>query len=375
MQLFNFGFLNRSICRAFWILLLVLSMGMAPAAEQEEVPPPSSRVIAFYYGWYGNPETDGRYNNWNHPVAGEEGKQFPGGEDIGANYYPEAGTYSSNDPETLDRQMRELREARVGVICASWWGKDHFTDKAVPGLLDAAARHGLKVNFHVEPFGGRNASTTREAIVYLIDTYGEHPAFHRGEEFGKRPVIFLYDSYLTQASEWADILAPDGANTIRGTKYDTAVIGLWVKRDDSAAMLDGHFDGFYTYFGAEGFTWGSTVSNWRRMNEFAENTGKVFIPCVAPGYIDTRIRPFNASTTRDRKAGVYYNTLWQGAINSGADLIGITSYNEWHEGTQIEPAAPKQIPGFKYLDYSPRPPDYYLEMTARWVDKFERARR
>src|SRR5690606_7759118 len=150
--------------------------------------------------------------------------------------------------ETLDRQMRELRQARVGVICASWWGKDHYTDKAIPGLLDAAERHGLKVNFHVEPFGGRNAETTRAAIVYLIDTYGDHPAFHRGAEFGNRPVIFLYDSYLTPAREWATILAPDGVNTIRGTEYDTAVIGLWVKRPDSQAMLDGHFDGFYTYF-------------------------------------------------------------------------------------------------------------------------------
>ena len=366
MQLFN---------RWIWVrLAAVLSVFCVSRGVEEgeaaEAAAPSSRVIAFYYGWYGNPETDGEFKNWNHSVAGEE-RRFPGGEDIGANFYPEAGTYSSNDPKTLDRQMRELRGARVGVICASWWGQGHYTDKGIPALLDAAERHGLKVNFHVEPFGGRNAETTREAIVYLVDKYGKHPAFHRGEEFGGRPVIFLYDSYLTSAEEWATILAPDGENTIRGTPYDTAVIGLWVKRGDSAAMLTGNFDGFYTYFGAEGFTWGSTMSNWRRMNEFAENTGKVFIPCVGPGYIDTRIRPFNAATTRDRKGGVYYNTMWQAAMNSGAQVIAITSYNEWHEGTQIEPAAPKSITGFKYLDYRPRAPDYYLKMTGRWIEKFE----
>jgi glycoprotein endo-alpha-1,2-mannosidase len=49
--------------------------------------------------------------------------------------------------------------------------------------------------------------------------------------------------------------------------------------------------------------------------------------------------------------------------------VGITSFNEWHEGTQIEPAVPKQIPGFTYLDYRPRPTDYYLERTAYWIGR------
>jgi hypothetical protein len=50
-------------------------------------------------------------------------------------------------------------------------------------------------------------------------------------------------------------------------------------------------------------------------------------------------------------------------------LVGITSFNEWHEGTQIEPAMPKQIQGFTYLDYQPLAPDYYLDRTAYWVRK------
>ena len=30
--------------------------------------------------------------------------------------------------------------------------------------------------------------------------------------------------------------------------------------------------------------------------------------------------------------------MWKAAIRAGADRVTITSYNEWHEGTQIEPA-------------------------------------
>ena len=61
-------------------------------------------------------------------------------------------------------------------------------------------------------------------------------AFYRGKEFGSRPVFFIYDSYLTPASEWARVLDPKGADTLRHTLYDAAVIGLRVKEDDGKLM-------------------------------------------------------------------------------------------------------------------------------------------
>jgi len=84
----------------------------------------SARAIAFYYPWYGNPETDRRYANWNHPVAvrNEPARSYPGGDDIGANFYPALGCYSVNDPKVLHEHARQLRQAGVGVICASWSG-------------------------------------------------------------------------------------------------------------------------------------------------------------------------------------------------------------------------------------------------------------
>lgn len=355
-----------------WLGIVVVGCALQVVAQESIV---SSRVIAFYYGWYGNPQTDGAFEHWNHPVAIKNGRSFPGGEDIGSNFYPQAGCYSVHDPQTLERQMRELRAAGVGVLCSSWWGEGSSTDKILLRLLDAAARHGLKVNIHIEPFPGRNASSTRQAIVYLIDTYGQHPAFHRGKEFGGRPVFFVYDSYLTPAAEWAQVLAPHGTNTLRNTRYDAAIIGLWVKEHDGEFMTAGHFDGFYTYFAADGFTYGSTPAHWRALNDFARRTGKSFVPSVGPGYIDTRIRPWNGGTTRARDKGAYYDREFKAALDSGASLVSITSYNEWHEGTQIEPAIPRQIPGFAYLDYAPLEPDYYLKRTAYWVGQLEKAAR
>ncbi|MBN2375234.1 MAG: hypothetical protein JXD22_02445 [Sedimentisphaerales bacterium] len=148
------------------------------------------------------------------------------------------------------------------------------------------------------------------------------------------------------------------------------MIGLWVKKNEESFMLEGNFDGFYTYFGIDGFTYGSTWSNWPRMAEWAREHDKLFIPSVGPGYIDTRIRPWNTQNTRSREDGAYYDRYFSAALKVNPLFVSITSFNEWHEGSQIEPAVPKKITGFTYEDYLPRPDEYYLDRTRYWVRKY-----
>jgi glycoprotein endo-alpha-1,2-mannosidase len=370
----------RSVTQCVWscCLFVALLSQFCVAAPGATPVLPSDRVHAFYYPWYGNPQTDGRYANWNHPVAVRNGpaRRFPGGDDIGANFYPALDCYSANDPKIVEMHMKQLRSARVGVISVSWWGRNSFTDRALPLLFQMAERYDIKINFHIEPHlgsGRRTALQVREAIVTLIDTYRHSPALYRHARNGRRPMFYVYDSYLTPSKEWATILDPEGPHTIRNTKYDAVVIGLWVKQHEEPFFLKGHFDGFYTYFATDGFTYGSTLSNWKQLSEWARAHNKLFIPCVAPGYIDTRIRPWNGPNTRDRQGGKYYDRTFQAAIDARPDLVGITSFNEWHEGTQIEPAVSKQVGNYQYLDYLPRDATWYLDRTAHWVKAFEQS--
>lgn len=353
---------------------LTTQTALAQPAQPTPDPHPSVRVVAFYYPWYGNVPTDGRYFQWNHGVAvrNDPPRSYPGGDDIGANFYPALGGYSSNDPETLRAHMQQLRRAGVGVISASWWGKGSFTDKALPALFRAAEAAGLEVNFHIEPFPGRNAITTREAIVDLVVRFGPSPACHRLPERGNRPVFFIYDSYLTPAREWATVLQAEGNNTLRRTASDAVVLGLWVKEREQEFMLSGGFDGFYTYFATEGFTYGSTPTNWPHLAAWARQHNQIFVPCVGPGYNDLRIRPWNGVNYRSRQGGTYYDAMWAAAIAASPDLVGVTSFNEWHEGTQIEPAVPKKIADFTYEDYQPLSPEAYLDRTAHWARKLDK---
>jgi len=369
-------------------LLVVLVGGTAPASPpasaRAEPPPagrqsaqqPDPRVHAFYYGWYATEAVDGFAAHWNHEVIGDPaGRAYRGGRDIGANFFPQLGPYSSNDPAVIATHVAQLRAAGVGVLVVSWWGPESFEDRGLPALLDAAAAAGLEVAFHLEPFPGRDARTTHRVLAYLVSRHGSHPACHRPAAWGGRPVVYVYDSYLTEAAQWARLLQPDGDLSIRGTSLDCVMIGLWVGRAEGAFFRDGGFDGYYTYFAADGFTWGSSRASWPALADFARTQDLLFVPCVGPGYLDTRVRPWNAATTREREAGAYYDRQFAAAIAVDPPAIGITSFNEWHEGTQIEPAVPAVADTFVYRDYRPLPPDGYLERTRAWTDRWRQTRR
>ncbi|GHT71782.1 endo-alpha-mannosidase [Bacteroidia bacterium] len=348
-------------------VLLFFSCSESTEKQKEDI---SHETFCFYYNWYGNIEKDGKDIHWAHPVLKQGPNDnvtsgyLPGGDNIASNYFPQMGTYSCTDTVTIRKHMGMLKQAGIGTIVLTWWDVHDFGYQSVPMIMDQAEKYDIKVCFHIEPFNGRNAETTRQNIRTIVDAYGNHPAFYR---MNGKPLFFIYDSYLIPAEEWKTLLLPSGDITIRNTPYDAVMIGLWVKKGEENFFKNSGFDGFYTYFGATGFTYGSTPQNWPYLQKWANENNKIFIPSVAPGYIDTRIRPWNEKTTRDRENGRYYDQMFENAINSKVKYIGITSFNEWHEGTQIEPAIPFHPDVFQYMDYEPLAPDYYLSRTAYWI--------
>lgn len=59
---------------------------------------------------------------------------------------------------------------------------------------------------------------------------------------------------------------------------------------------------------------------------------------VIPGYDDTKLNRPGPRPTTGRHSGETYRVLWQEAIAAQPDWILITSWNEWHEGSEIEPS-------------------------------------
>lgn len=344
-------------------------------------------VHIFYYPWYGSPEFDhGSYYHWNHEFLphwnNAETQKWPTGRhippgDIGSNFYPKLGCYSSRDPTVIKQHMEWIRSTNVGTVVVAWYppGKADRQGRPwedlMPVLLDVAHSHQLKIAFHIEPYPNRTVESLKDDITYIIDTYGRHPAFYYYNYKHKtHPLFYIYDSYLIPNRDWRRLLRSGSDDSIRGTRFDAYFLGLVLKNEDKNTLLGNGFDGFYTYFAANDFTFGSTWLNWKQLTGYGRVSKMISSISVGPGYVDDRVRPWNTINSRPRDDGLYYRKAWDNALDSRSNIISITSFNEWHEGTQIEPSIPKKYNDYKYLDYTPYDPDYYLSLTKEFVFKF-----
>ncbi len=77
--------------------------------------------------------------------------------------------------------------------------------------------------------------------------------------------------------------------------------------------------------------------------------------------------------TVDRRGGATYRDKFEHAIATTCAIVSLTSFNEWHEGTQIEPAVQRSLDGaVEYYPPYPSAPDFYLKLTRELVNQFER---
>ncbi|MBN1813954.1 MAG: hypothetical protein JXA14_19110 [Anaerolineae bacterium] len=325
---------------------------------------PSPRVAAFYYPWYRTPGADGYWDHWDgefHPPL-----------DIPSDYYPALGAYSVADRVVLAQHFAWLREAGVGVIISSWWGQRSREDQAVPLLLDVAEYYGIKVAFHIEPYGGRTAHRLVDDVEYLYTRYGDHPAFYRSTapsrwspDTRSKGLFFVWaisvpdhDSPAVGPGYWQGAMDAIHALPDGGLVIANATEGYWVD--------GGHFDGLYNYatlhLDRSSFSWARTLppDAW-------------YVPSVLSGFSAQRIG-YSDDTYVPRRDGATYEEQWEAALGQGVEpaMVTITSFNEWHEGSQIEPAAAGATNGLghTYDDYSPLPPDAYLTLTRQLADRF-----
>ena len=147
---------------------------------------------------------------------------------------------------------------------------------------------------------------------------------------GLVPVFYVYDSYHIPPNNWARILNPTTSSTIRNTKYDAVFLSLYLSPNNSEKLvLNGFFDGIYTYFVSKKFTYGSNPNNWSSINSFCERNNLLFSPSIGPGYNDLRVRPWNKENVQSRAGGEYYKNYYDAVkkLNPSPAFISITSMN------------------------------------------------
>ena len=306
-----------------------LALPTAASAGRPGVP---KEVLAFYYGWYANPTVSKRWFHWQGPTGREAPAQSP------LFNYPRLGLYDSHSWDVVKQHAAWSKAAGLTGLISSWWGPGSFEDQSTALLLEAARLQGLKVSVYLEAQKGGAAGAERD-LRYLMEHYVDHPTWLKVDG---RPVFFIYLQALEDcpANVWRDAAKRIAASGLP----EPVLIGDVSPREPYFASRAPYMDGTHVYVMAP-YIAGKTPAQIRAYTDAtypdwkAKSAGRIHCATVIPGFNDTRVpgRPQPRPTVARNGTGTFAE-LWRAAIKTDADWVLVTSFNEWHEGSDIEPS-------------------------------------
>jgi predicted phosphohydrolase len=225
-------------------------------------------------------------------------------------FTPSLGLYDSADPATINQQLRLAKTARLEAFISSWWGQGHHTDTALDAILaqvPSSPHPAMKLAIYYEEEGRSdpNPGTIVTDLDYLADRYFSDPSYLRVD--GK-PVIFV----------WAE--SDDRADMTQRWKQAKADFG-----EDLYVVLK-----VFTGFKSDP----NQPDSWHQYGPAAAyHESLPYYATVSPGFwhaLEGSPR-LSRDTTRfrsDVEQMVASDAFWQ----------LVTTWNEWGEGTSVEPA-------------------------------------
>ncbi|MDX1992442.1 MAG: endo-1,3-alpha-glucanase family glycosylhydrolase [bacterium] len=294
------------------VLLAVLSLnlGVRPAAadNRADFQPGPRQVYAFYFGWW-------LAESWGDPALTDRPLEH----------------YDSRDVGALGRHIDQARSAGIDGFVTSWFGPagDNLSHTTFNALLDQAGARGFQIAAAVDMYESgylNSVESVTEAMRYLVSDRANHPAYMR---YNGKPVIYFWNQGRFTVSQWRSIReqVDPGHNTI------------WVAEGTNTSFI-GVFDGLYLFNIAWSGNPAGTNAQWAGR---ARSAGATFFSGTAmPGWDDTaiaeRTNRQNSTAPRSREGLQYLINSFNGAANSGANVVLVVSWNEYFEGTHVEPS-------------------------------------
>ena len=341
-----------------------------PTSTQEQGRhEPSPLIYAHYYGWYDSDkwEAEARTND------------------------PSLGLYDSRDSSAVSQHIEWGKRAGITAFSVSWHGSGSVTDIQLKDYLKPAieaqptrdseltffvlfetpdilnVEHGKVIDFDEDfAFGMTRGDKFLQEFDYLADAYFGVAGYHKISE---RPVAFIYlmrdainyqryfdtlktnmdskgfDLYLIgDVMHWQE---PVGGTTVPDSqpidwpflRNHFAAISGYNLYDPDRYPTDGLQERFLS----------DVKSHWFKYKNQADAFGLKFVPFILPGFDDRKLRGLDRPTLA-RGEGTFYRQHWGMArefIDPTLPHVALTSFNEWHEGTEIEPSLQD---GVSYLD-------------------------
>jgi hypothetical protein len=335
----------------------VIFLGGSAWAQQQDIV-----VGTYYYPWYG-------------PGVGGHGFDHTLREHLVPKQRPLLGHYDNADSEVIAIHIHQSVRANIRFWACSWWGPESYEDRMLTShILPHASAGELKYAILYEStgrlgsFSNPDYSRLLPDFTYLSTHYFGHPHYLR---IDGRPVVFIYLTRVYFRNQGDQALAdlrgafPNlyiVADDVFGLSYKSSYAAKW----DAVTAYD--------VYGQTMQNYGSTRAALNRLDSIlndakaAANSVNVgLIPFACPGFNDRAVRSGHVGAPRyfqddpQSVEGDFFRSMLRDVVVPQVDplaknMLMITSFNEWHEDTQIEPT--EGTSGTTALDDSPGGSDY-----------------
>lgn len=339
--------------------LLIAGLMLLPSASGEDL-----HLGAYYYPWYDHER------HWPEGYLEEEGD-------------PALGNYNSRSPSVIRQHLEWSRQAGIDNWICSWWGPGSWEDdtlrRYVAPLIagdDSPQPPTFCVFYESEGILGLdpdegivfNERTTAEFVEhfhYLAENYFDAPSYFR---IDGRPVVFLYLSRTFSGEHRKAVaLAREAARSLGHEVYLIGDEVYWGEADetrisnwDAVTAYNLHGPPLFeeqpdqTLFIEECDT---LYSEWARI---CARLHVKLIPGFIPGFNshgadpEKRHYPIARELTAGATSTSTLEALAEVAIRHAdptLNAVALTSFNEWHEDTQVEPREREDnTPDTRFLD-------------------------
>jgi len=272
----------------------------------------SKLVGVYFYPWYFISE--GRH--WDNTVRDT----------------PVIGYYDSNDPDTIRWQLKLIRDAGIDFIVFSWWGPNSYEDNTAKIIVKYLREYGLKFAIMIEPYLGNDPSMYDKAfwentLSYLKTNYIE-PYSNIYMHLNGKPLVMAYNPIGMRYNPKPDF--PEYTIRITGNDIDNARYQDWDYWPD-------YIDPY-------------NVNLRVRINGYVS---------IIPRYDDTHFRTPGKCLDQNYTI-LLYQKEWEWILKNRdkVSIVMITSWNEYHERTMIEP----------HIDATANVHPFYIyELTAKYI--------
>jgi hypothetical protein len=238
----------------------------------------------------------------------------------------------------LAQHVAWAKQAGINTFAMDTWIPDAeawWMDRNTPPAVDAFDQGGISYFFLADGWftltgsdaGGYDAHAIAAQVNSRLSPYFARPGYLRVDG---RPVVFFWASDGTSCGLWQKVRAG-----IEGTIGPVYMTGF--SASDSSCwdrVL------YYNPYSGANATYAGQIAGQNQLWKAFQNTGRPWAPTATPGYNDTKVRSGNPPVPLDAN---YFRDSLRTALSydqHAADRwLFVCSFNEWYEGSGIEPAA------------------------------------